>query len=100
MRWGGAPVLPAGKHCLFSEVCQALTAKRFHFTEFRNCRMFRSLRPNGEGRIAIVTTCGPDGGGRGQHWREGSRRAGHSVSERSAQTTGVVRVRQNCVVLT
>jgi hypothetical protein len=61
--------------------------------------MLRLLRPNGEGRIAIVTTCGPDGGGRGQHWREGGRRAGHSVSERIAQSTGAVSVRQNRVVL-
>src|SRR5262249_12539220 len=51
-------------------------AKIFRVTEFLNCRIVHSLRPNGEGRIAIVTIRGPDGGGRGQHWREGGRRAG------------------------
>jgi hypothetical protein len=51
--------------------------KIFHFAEIRNCRMRRSLRPNEEGRIAIVTTPGPDGDGRRLHRRESGRRAGN-----------------------
>jgi len=38
--------------------------------------MYRPLRPEEKGRIAIVTTRGPDGGGHGPHRREGLRRAG------------------------
>jgi len=66
----GAHSARRAKHSLFSEIRQARRAKIFRVTEFLNCRIVHSLRPNGEGRIAIVTIRWPDGGGRGQHWRE------------------------------
>jgi len=59
-----------------------------------------ATRPKEEGRIAIVTTRGPDGGGRRLHRREWLFAGQATVSEGLARTTGVTCVRQNRVVLT
>ena len=44
---------------------QSLLAKIFHFPEFRICDIQPASRPLPKGRFAIVTRCGPGGGGRG-----------------------------------
>jgi hypothetical protein len=74
------------------------SAKIFVFTEFRNWRIVRALRPKEEGRIAIVTNAGRtavDVSHIGAKCIAG--RA--TVSEGVAHTTGVIGVRQNRVVL-
>jgi hypothetical protein len=79
-------------------VGQCALAKIFHFTEIRNWRIFRSLRPKEEGRIAIVTNAGRaavDASQTGAKVVAGRR----AVSERVAHTTGAACVRQNRVVL-
>jgi hypothetical protein len=51
----GAKHLAVKRH---PNVCQALAAKIFHFTEIRICRTSETPRPDEEGRIAIVTNRG------------------------------------------
>jgi hypothetical protein len=78
---------------------QSAPLKIFHFTEIRKRRMFRSLRPREEGRIAIVTNAGRAAVDMGHIGAKGF--AGRAtVSKDLARTTGVIRVRPNRVVLT
>jgi hypothetical protein len=96
--YGSAPhlVLPDGQNT--PAIGQWLQAKIFHFTEIRKQRMFAATRPKEEGRIAIVTTRAGTAVGVGHIGAKGF--AGRAtVSETIARTTGVVRVRQNRVVL-
>jgi hypothetical protein len=78
---------------------QPAPPKIFYFTEFRNCVYSVALRPQEEGRIAIVTNAGRTAVDVGHIGANGF--AGRAtVSEDPARTTGVIGVRQNRVVLT
>jgi hypothetical protein len=48
--------LPVGQNT--QTIGQSAPLKIFHFTEIRNCVYFVSLRPEEEGRVAIVTNAG------------------------------------------
>jgi hypothetical protein len=90
----GYPVAPLEMARVLRPACQARAAKIFLFTEIRNYRSLCPLRPKEEGRIAIVTTCGPDGGGGGRIGATDF--AGQAtVSDVLARTTGAAGVRQN-----
>ena len=73
--------------------------KIFHFTEIRNWRIVRPLRPEEEGRIAIVTNAGRAAVD-ADHIGAKSFAGRATVSDAFAQTTGATSVRQNRVVLT
>ncbi|MDI2071450.1 hypothetical protein QJT78_14815, partial [Bradyrhizobium sp. Mp27] len=76
---------------------QSASPKTFHFTEIRNWRIVRPLRPKEEGRIAIVTNAGRAAVDAGHIGAKGF--AGRAtVSKDRAQTTGVISVRPNRVV--
>ncbi|WP_431202691.1 hypothetical protein ACQ86E_27740 [Bradyrhizobium betae] len=88
--------LPVGQNT--QAIGQCARPKIFAFTEIRKQRIFRSLRPNEEGRIAIVTNAGRMAVDVGHVGAEGF--AGRAtVSEAAAHTIGVIGVRQNRVVL-
>ena len=90
-------VLPDGQNIQL--IGQCARPQIFAFTEFRNRRILRALRPNEEGRIAIVTNAGRTAVDVGHVGAEGF--AGRAtVSEAAAHTIGVIGVRQNRVVLT
>jgi hypothetical protein len=77
---------------------QSAPSKIFHFTEIRNWRIVRALRPKEEGRIAIVTNAGRAAVDVGHIGATGI--AGRAtVSDSIARTTGVIGVRPNRVVL-
>jgi hypothetical protein len=77
---------------------QAPQIKIIRFIRIRKGRMSRLLRPKEEGRIAIVTNAGRAAVGVSYIGAKGF--AGRAtVSEGLAHTTGVIRVRQNRVVL-
>jgi hypothetical protein len=89
-------VLPDGQNTQASGQCPA--TKIFHFTEIRNWRIVRALRPKEEGRIAIVTNAGRTAVDASYIGAKGF--AGRAtVSEGLARTTGVIGVRRNRVVL-
>ena len=78
---------------------QARHPKTLSLIEIRIYRIRGDIPARSKGRIAIVTTRGPDRGGRGQRRRDRCRRAGHSVSGSTAPNDSAARVRQNRVVL-
>jgi hypothetical protein len=83
-----ALVLPVGQNT--QEAGQSSVAKRFRFTEFLFCRSLASPHPVQRGGSRSSRNAGwaaVDAGGVGA---KGIRRAGHTVSECIAQTTGAV----------